>query len=130
MNSRSLIAGRALGKSVTGLAIVANDDFSARYDLDRIKGVFSRPSHVLYGLSYVGKILVVNSAKGGVATSWMLGEMASRSMAPLALIFNDSNAIMVQAAAFAGIPIMDQFEENVTRVITTGIICRSNQRRS
>jgi uncharacterized protein len=67
---------------VEGVALVCADNFSARYDLDRIKGVFSRPSHPLFGQSYVGKVLVCNTAKGGVATAWMLYEMASRGMAP------------------------------------------------
>ena len=44
-----------------------NDGFSARYDLDRIAGIFSRPAHKLAGQSYVGKILVLDTAKGGVA---------------------------------------------------------------
>ena len=32
-----------IGPKVEGIALVAHDNFSARYDLDRIKGVFSRP---------------------------------------------------------------------------------------
>ena len=75
-----------MGEPVTGVALSAGDDFSARYDLDRIRGVFSRPSHKLYGQSYVGKILVLNTAKGGVATAWMLLDMVSRGLAPAALI--------------------------------------------
>lgn len=66
-----------IGPRVEGVALVAKDNFSARYDLDRIKGIFSRPGHALVGQSYVGRILVLNTAKGGVATAWMLGEMAS-----------------------------------------------------
>ena len=38
-----------IGNLVTGVALCAADNFSARYDLDRIKGVFSRPVHALYG---------------------------------------------------------------------------------
>ena len=55
-----------IGKRVQGEALVANDNFSARYDLDRLQGIFSRPDHVLAGQSYVDKIVVVNTAKGGV----------------------------------------------------------------
>ena len=72
-----------IGPVVEGTALVADDNFSARYDLDRIRGVFSRPQHTLYGQSYCGVILVLNTAKGGVATAWMLHEMASRGMAPV-----------------------------------------------
>ena len=40
------------------------------------RGVFSRPAHKLAGQSYVGRILVLDTAKGGVASAWMLHEMA------------------------------------------------------
>ena len=36
-----------IGPVVRGEALVADDNFSARYDLDRLKGVFSRPQHCL-----------------------------------------------------------------------------------
>ena len=109
-----------IGAKVSGVALVAKDDFSARYDLDRINGVFSRPSHALHGQSYVGRILVLNTAKGGVATSWMLREMKSRDMAPAALLLNLTNPIMAQGAAFAELPFMDRFEVDITDAIRTG----------
>ena len=109
-----------IGERVSGMALVAEDNFSARYDLDRSKGTFSRPAHKLHGHSYVGKVLVLNTAKGGVATSWMLREMKSRAMAPAALLLNSTNPIMAQGAAFAQIPFMDRFEMDITEVIKTG----------
>jgi hypothetical protein len=108
-----------IGKTVRGKALVANDDFSARYDLDRIKGVFSRPAHKLVGENYVDTILVLNTAKGGVATSWMLHEMNSRGMAPQALLLNTSNPIMAQGAAFGDVVLMDRFEKDITEAIQT-----------
>lgn len=109
-----------IGPKVTGIALVAADNFSARYDLDRLKGVFSRPAHKLAGQSYVGKVLVLNAAKGGVATAWMLHEMVSRHMAPVALLLNFANPIMAQGAAFANFPLIDRFEDDITRLIRTG----------
>ena len=109
-----------IGPRVTGEALVARDDFSARYDLDRIKGVFSRPAHKLHGRSYVGRILVLDTAKGGVATSWMLREMRVRGMGPAALLLNLANPIMAQGAAFADLAFMDRFECDVTEAIATG----------
>ena len=105
---------------MSGVALVACDDFSARYDLDRIRGIFSRPAHALYGESYVGRVLVLDTAKGGVATAWMLREMCSRGMAPAALLLNRANPIMVQGAAFAELPFIDRFEADVTRSLHTG----------
>jgi predicted aconitase with swiveling domain len=111
---------KGIGQPVRGIALVAADNFSARYDLDRVQGVFSRPAHKLFGQRYVGKILVLNAAKGGVATSWMLAEMAARELVPLALLLNFANPIMAQAAAFSGIPLIDRFDCDITAAIPNG----------
>ena len=111
---------RGIGPAVTGTALVAADNFSARYDLDRTKGIFSRPSHKLAGQRYADRILVFDSAKGGVATAWMLHEMASRRIVPKALIFNRVNPILAQGAAFGGVALVDRFESDVTQLFRTG----------
>ena len=112
---------KGIGSEVEGEALVAKDNFSARYDLDRIKGIFSRPQHKLVGQSYVDKILVVNTAKGGVASAWMLHEMKSRGLAPKAILFNAANTILAQGAALADLTMCDRFEDgDVTKLIKTG----------
>src|SRR6516164_7320961 len=111
---------RGIGPAVSGTALVAADNFSARYDLDRSRGIFSRPSHKLAGRSYVDRILVLDGAKGGVATAWMLHDMAARAMVPRALIFNRVNPIVAQGAAFAGVALVDRFTGDVTRLFRTG----------
>ncbi len=111
---------QGIGPSVSGTALVAKDNFSARYDLDRKSGVFSRPTHKLAGQSYVGRILVLDQAKGGVATAWMLRDMAERGLVPLALVFNRVNPILAQGAAFAGVALVDRFAGDVTDLICTG----------
>ena len=109
-----------IGPKVTGKALVAYDNFSARYDLDRLKGVFSRPAHKLCGENYVDKVLVLNTAKGGVATSWMLYTMKETGLAPAAILFNFCNPIMAQGAAFADLALVDRFEVDITEAIRTG----------
>jgi hypothetical protein len=109
-----------MGRTVRGQALVASDGFSARYDLDRIAGVFSRPQHALVGRSYVGLVLILDRAKGGVATAWMLHEMASRGIVPAALVFNTVNPIMVQGAAFADATMMSGFDVDITRAVPDG----------
>jgi predicted aconitase with swiveling domain len=105
---------------VRGPALVANDGFSARYDLDRIKGIFSRPAHKLAGQSYVGKILVLDTAKGGVATAWMLHEMKSRGIVPLALVLNSVNPILAQGAALGDVAMLAGFDEDITAAVPDG----------
>jgi predicted aconitase with swiveling domain len=112
---------RGIGPAVTGTALVAQDNFSARYDLNRLEGTFSRPAHKLFGQSYLDRILVLQTAKGGVASAWMLREMTSRSMAPKAIIFDRTNTILAQGAAFAELTMVDRFEAgDPTMLICTG----------
>src|SRR3954464_1607027 len=113
-------ARHAMGRAVQGIALVAQDGFSARYDLDRAAGVFSRPQHKLAGQSYVGKILVLDTAKGGVATAWMLYEMQSRRIVPLALVLNSVNPILAQGAAFADVPMLAGFDQDITAAVPSG----------
>ena len=120
MAERRIKGHVGVGPKASGIALVARDNFSARYDLDRIKGVFSRPAHALHGQSYVNTVLVLHTAKGGVATSWMLREMKSRGMAPAALLLNAGNPIMAQGAAFADLAFMDRFEVDITEAIKSG----------
>ena len=61
-----------------------------------------------------------DAAKGGVATSWMLREMALREMAPAALLLNDANPIMAQGAAFAGLSFIDRFDQVITQAVRDG----------
>jgi hypothetical protein len=113
-------ARHAIGKPVKGVALVAKDGFSARYDLDRVAGVFSRPAHKLAGQSYAGRILVLDTVKGGVASAWMLHEMAARGVVPLALVFNSVNPILVQGAAFGGITMLAGFDGDITACVAHG----------
>ena len=120
MTTKIFRARHAMGPTVRGSTLVAHDGFSARYDLDRINGVFSRPAHKLVGQSYVGKILVLDTAKGGVATAWMLHEMKSRGIVPLALVFNSVNPILAQGAAFGDVAMLAGFDEDITAAIANG----------
>ena len=120
MSGQVFYASAGMGRRVVGPALVAKDGFSARYDLDRARGVFSRPEHKLAGQTYVGRVLVLDAAKGGVATAWMLHEMAARGLAPTALVLNAVNPIMVQGAALAAFTMISGFELDITQVIPNG----------
>ncbi len=113
-------ARAGMGRRIEGAALVAKDGFSARYDLDRRRGVFSRPEHKLAGESYVDRVLVLDAAKGGVATAWMLHEMQARGVMPAALVLNTVNPIMVQGAAFADFTMLSGFELDITQMIPNG----------
>ena len=63
MSQKLFKARHAQGDVVEGYCLSASDGFSARYDLDRINGTFSRPSHKLFGESYKDQILVLEQGK-------------------------------------------------------------------
>jgi predicted aconitase with swiveling domain len=120
MSTTIFYAAAGMGARVRAHALVADDGFSARYDLDRIRGVFSRPNHQLAGQSYRGRVLVLDAAKGGVATAWMLHEMKSRGVMPAALVLNRVNPIMVQGAALADFTLLSGFDLDITKAIPNG----------
>jgi len=120
MSGETFFAKAGMGAKVHGAALVAKDGFSARYDLDRMRGVFSRADHKLAGESYVGRVLVLDAAKGGVATAWMLHEMRGRGVIPAALVLNAVNPIMVQGAALADFTMLSGFDLDITQAIANG----------
>jgi uncharacterized protein len=120
MSAKIFYAAAGMGRKVHGSALVASDGFSARYDLDRIRGVFSRPDHKLAGENYRGRVLVLDAAKGGVATAWMLYEMKARGVMPAALVLNRVNPIMVQGAALADFAMISGFDLDITKAIPPG----------
>lgn len=62
-------------------------------------------------------VLILDTAKGGVATAWMLHEMKARNMAPMAIVLNTVNTILAQGAAMAGMTMLAGFEVNVTEAV-------------
>ena len=122
MSALVFCATAGMGAKVRAPALVAKDGFSARYDLDRIKGIFSRPQHKLAGENYVGRVLVLDAAKGGVATAWMLHEMQARGVMPEALVLNAVNPIMVQGAALADFTMISGFDCDITQAIPNGAL--------
>jgi hypothetical protein len=120
MSGAIFFAAAGMGAKARGQALVAKDGFSARYDLDRVRGIFSRPNHKLAGESYVGRVLVLDAAKGGVATAWMLHEMKSRGIVPLALVLNSVNPILAQGAALGDVAMLAGFDEDITSAVPNG----------
>ncbi|MDQ6685893.1 MAG: DUF126 domain-containing protein, partial [Pseudomonadota bacterium] len=70
--------------------------------------------------SYAGRVLVLDTAKGGVASAWMLREMSSRGLVPLALVFNSVNPILVQGAAFGAVTMLAGFDGDITALVPHG----------
>jgi len=111
---------RAFGPAVEGEALVSEEGFSPRYDLDRWTGLITRPGHKLEGLSIAGKICFFPTAKGGIAAGWAFYDIRAKGIAPKAFLFGVTNPVMVQGAVFSGITITEGFDRAPREVVKTG----------
>jgi predicted aconitase with swiveling domain len=115
---------RAFGDAVEGEAVVSGEGFSPRYDLDRTTGVISKAGHALEGIHLRDKILIVPTAKGGVAAGWAFLDIKDKGYAPKALVFGKTNPVMVQGAVFAEMTITEGWSSNALEHIRSGDIVR------
>jgi predicted aconitase with swiveling domain len=115
---------RAFGAAVEGEAVVSEEGFSPRYDLDRWSGVITKPGHKLEGINIRDKILFFPTAKGGIAAGWAFHDIKSKGIAPKALIFGVTNPVMVQGAVFANLTITEGWSRDPRECIRTGDIVR------
>jgi predicted aconitase with swiveling domain len=111
---------RAWGAAIEGEALVSDEGFSPRYDLDRWSGVITKPGHKLEGLSIVDKVCFFPTAKGGIAAGWAFYDIKWKKIAPQAFIFGVTNPVMVQGAIFAGISITEGWTPHPKEVLETG----------
>jgi uncharacterized protein len=111
---------RAHGAAVEGEAVVSEEGFSPRYDLDRWTGTITKPGHQLEGTSLKDKICFFPTAKGGIAAGWAFYDIKWKKIAPKAFVFGVTNPVMVQGAIFAGITITEGWTPHPREVLATG----------
>jgi predicted aconitase with swiveling domain len=111
---------RAFGPVVEGEALVSEEGFSPRYDLDRWSGVITKLGHKLEGASIVDRICFFPTAKGGIAAGWAFNDIKGKKIAPRALAFGVTNPVMVQGAVFAGITITEGWDPSPAGAVRTG----------
>ena len=120
MSTAVIHVSRAFGTIVEGEALVSEEGFSPRYDLDRWTGLITKPGHKLEGASICDKICFFPTAKGGIAAGWAFYDIKWKKIAPKALIFGVTNPVMVQGAVFADITITEGWDRHPREVVNTG----------
>ena len=129
MSGDAISVFRASGSVVEGAAVVSSEGFSPRYDLDRWTGEVSRPGHDLEGENIADKVHFFPTAKGGIAAGWAFYDLASKNLAPRAIVFGKTNPVMVQGAVFAGITITEGWSEEPSGSFRTGDTVRVDPHR-
>ncbi|MEP7208490.1 MAG: DUF126 domain-containing protein [Casimicrobiaceae bacterium] len=120
----TLRVARAVGSVVEGAAVMSEEGFSPRYDLDRWSGLITKPGHRLEGTSIVDKICFFPTAKGGIAAGWAFHDIKWKRIAPRAFVFGVTNPVMVQGAIFAGITITEGWDPHPREIVRTGDLVR------
>jgi predicted aconitase with swiveling domain len=115
---------QATGPAVQARVLLDPLTFSPRYDLDRVRGTFSRTGHPLYGEPLAGRVLASPGVQGGVAGGWAFLAMAGAGVGPAALVFGHVNPVMVQGAVTAGIPIVAGVDPAFFAEVGTGDVVR------
>jgi len=116
----SISLTRAFGPVVEGAALVSEEGFSPRYDLDRWSGLITKPGHKLEGQNIRDRICFFPTAKGGIAAGWAFFDIKAKGISPKAFIFGVTNPVMVQGAVLAGIPITEGWSVDPREVIGNG----------
>lgn len=108
INCRKISRGR-----VQGNVIVSQDPLSFLGGVDPETGTVIDRGHQLYQENISGKILAIPSGKGSTVGSYVIFQMAKNNTAPLAIIAQEAEPIIATGAIMAGIPMVDQPEEDI-----------------
>lgn len=60
---------------------------------------------------------MLDTAKGDVATAWMLHEMKTCGLCSVAIVLNSVNPILARCAALAGVTLMSGFDIDITQAV-------------
>ena len=103
-----------------GEVILTKDPISFLGGVNPEKGVVIDSKHELYKKNISGKVLFIPSGKGSTVGSYVLFQMAKNKTAPLAIVALEAEPIIATGAIMAGIPMVDQPEEEVFDVLHNG----------
>jgi len=106
--------------TVEGIALVSPIPISFLGGVDAETGVITDSENPLFGESLADKIFVFPESKGSTVGSYVIYGLSVNNVAPLALIANEAETIVVAGAILANIPFVDKADQDVTISIKTG----------
>ncbi|MDZ4171517.1 MAG: DUF126 domain-containing protein [Methanobacteriaceae archaeon] len=103
-----------------GEALVSNDPISFLGGIDPLNGLVIDSTHELYGKNIKDKILIIPGGKGSTVGSYVIFQMAKSKTAPKAIICLKAEPIIATGAIMAEIPMVDQIDNNIMNVVSSG----------
>ena len=120
MNSRIIKCRKISRGQAQGKVIISSDPLSFLGGVNPQTGDITDRQHELYQQNISGQILVIPSGKGSTVGSYVIYQMAKNKTAPLAIIALEAEPIIATGAIMASIPMVDQPEENVLKILKKG----------
>lgn len=117
-------AGRALRSSseseISGIALVSPKPLTFLGFLNRRTGLVEQKDHPLFGESVAAKVLVFPRGIGSTVGPYVLLEMQSNGVAPLAMVMHRGDLGTIAAASVARIPLVYDVEPDPTMRFASG----------
>lgn len=93
-----------------GEALVSSEPLGFLGLVDPDSGIVIEKDHPLFGQCIAGKILIFPTGKGSTVGSYTLYRLKKNGKAPLAIINQQSEAIVAVGAIISNIPMVDQVD--------------------
>jgi predicted aconitase with swiveling domain len=117
---------RIVGGYGEGEALVSHEPICF-YLTDPKTGVIREKTHELAGKNIANKVLVFPSGKASsVVQIDGLFKLASRNLAPKAMIVKDVETVLIVSAVIAKVPLVDRLEKDPFEAIHTGDLVKVN----
>lgn len=116
---RTIVDGK-----VEGEALVSTKPISFLGGVDAKTGKITDPENNLFGESMKDKIFVFPEGQGSTVGSYVIYGLSIYNVAPLAMIANQAETIVIAGAVLAEIPLVDQPDENIIADIKSGDIIK------
>lgn len=115
------LKGRLISKGYgEGEALVCNQPIGFNFGIDTSNGVINEYNHELYGQSIKDKVLIFPHGKGSTGGSYVVYQLHKNGTGPKAIINLSTETIIAVGAIIAGLPVVDQLDQNPLEVIKTG----------
>ena len=116
VNARAIAKGEAEGE-----ALVSTDSISFFGGVDPKTGIVIDKGHALEGKCIKGKVLVFPRGKGSTVGSYVLLQLKKNNCAPVAIINEEAEPIIVVGAIISHIPMVDKLEGGAYARIKDGM---------
>jgi predicted aconitase with swiveling domain len=111
---------KIIGGCGEGEALVSHEPICF-YLADPKTGIIREKGHELQGEKVAGKVLVFPSGKASsVVQIDGLFKLASRGLAPKAMIVKDVETVLIVSAFIAKVPLVDKLEKDPLKAVKTG----------